>query len=194
MQHNDILSGFLPVLDLNKQGHKMDQISRVSIFLWCTISVKDQILCALGHCWFGLDKILHSRTLTTYCQYSLYVWLLETVPSARLVFGALGPRRVKARRLAASSSTGGSGARIASPDSKLNFPSCWRHLAAWAVLAAPYIAPRKMLLSVPPRTGINPYNGYNSRNGKKVNPFLFFVRSRSTSGTTRPCQWRQKSV
>ncbi|KAK9966118.1 hypothetical protein ABG768_003246, partial [Culter alburnus] len=34
-------------------------------------------------------------------------------------------------------------------------------------LAAPDTALRKMLLSVPPRTGINPYNGYNSRNSKK---------------------------
>lgn len=28
--------------------------------------------------------------------------------------------------------------------------------------------PRKMLLSVPPRAGINPYNGYNNRTSKKV--------------------------
>lgn len=33
-------------------------------------------------------------------------------------------------------------------------------------LAASNTALRKMLLSVPPRTGINPYNGY--RNSKKV--------------------------
>ena len=26
-----------------------------------------------------------------------------------------------------------------------------------------------MLLSVPPRTGINPYNGYTGKNNKKVN-------------------------
>lgn len=46
--------------------------------------------------------------------------------------------------------------------SRLNF--------LWLTSASPLRTPRweKMLLSVAPRTGINPYNGYNSRNSKKV--------------------------
>jgi len=32
-----------------------------------------------------------------------------------------------------------------------------------------------MLLSVPPRTGFNPYNGYNSRNSKKVTQSDFYA-------------------